>query len=571
MDLMMLVPTSEEQLNAESSQGFPRVEHKCKIPPEFDELKNVIEGDGFCARSRRWFRRKCLISQRHPDSRFWLKSKATMSYEYTRHANSYIYMIHPFSEFRVCWQTVMVMATLMALLTIPYRVTFFFELPHGEWLFFVLILDCILLCDIVLWFFTGYYELRTNVVVLDPRIIARKYLTSWFFIDLLSSLPMGLLALLGNASHQRVQLYSYSQILKIFRLRVVVNYVRRLRRVYGISFQTQKSIEFGVLMVIVLHWAACAEYYVSATVRRAMIASGKSHENWTNLPYVRDNSTFFKYIVSLYRSVAAMVGCLKHDDLVAVEDVVSDAVFSIFGRVANIYLIAKWLQLTNTFRGITNNSYLWLLPQLREYMRHKELPIEIQNRLTTYYGYCIQQSIDLEKSIMSLVSVRLREELMLHRSRKLVEKVTFFKCLPESVVSRIAMSLRTEIFLTNDVIIKAGTTGDSMYFIASGTVAIYTSLGKEVCHLEDGAHFGEIALIMENEQRVASVVAAEICELYVLTREDFQQAIERYPNLMNSLQKLVLQRLEKTLFLGELYRLEERVTIRHLYNIYTIW
>lgn len=72
------------------------------------------------------------------------------------------------------------------------------------------------------------------------------------------------------------------------------------------------------------------------------------------------------------------------------------------------------------------------------------------------------------------------QELMLHRSRKLVEKVTLFKDLPESVVSRIALSLRTEVFLANDIVIKAGTTGNTMYFIASGTVAIYTSLGKEV-------------------------------------------------------------------------------------------
>lgn len=64
---------------------------------------------------------------------------------------------------------------------------------------------------------------------------------------------------------------------------------------------------------------------------------------------------------------------------------------------------------------------------------------------------------------------------------------------------------------------------------------------------------------MENEQRLASVVAVEICELYVLSRDDFKQAIERYPHLMNYFQKQVLERLEKTLFLGELYRLEGNI------------
>lgn len=61
-----------------------------------------------------------------------------------------------------------------------------------------------------------------------------------------------------------------------------------------------------------------------------------------------------------------------------------------------------------------------------------------------------------------------------------MERVSFYKYLPEPVVTRITMFLRTEVFLTNDVIIKAGTSGDSMYFIVSGTVAIYSSMGKEV-------------------------------------------------------------------------------------------
>lgn len=64
--------------------------------------------------------------------------------------------------------------------------------------------------------------------------------------------------------------------------------------------------------------------------------------------------------------------------------------------------------------------------------------------------------------------------------RKLVEDVSFFKNLPMSLLVRIVSSLSYDIFLTNDVIAKVGTIGNSMYFISNGTVAVYSNHGKEV-------------------------------------------------------------------------------------------
>jgi CRP-like cAMP-binding protein len=49
-------------------------------------------------------------------------------------------------------------------------------------------------------------------------------------------------------------------------------------------------------------------------------------------------------------------------------------------------------------------------------------------------------------------------------------------------------------------IIRAGSIGDCMFFIASGTVCVTTTNGRELCHLLDGDHFGEVALILKNNK-----------------------------------------------------------------------
>lgn len=59
-----------------------------------------------------------------------------------------------------------------------------------------------------------------------------------------------------------------------------------------------------------------------------------------------------------------------------------------------------------------------------------------------------------------------------------------FNHLPESVVVQLTNALRTEIYMSGDKIVKAGTRGESLYFITSGTVAVYTATGKEVTLLE---------------------------------------------------------------------------------------
>lgn len=72
----------------------------------------------------------------------------------------------------------------------------------------------------------------------------------------------------------------------------------------------------------------------------------------------------------------------------------------------------------------------------------------------------------------------------MHACRKLVENVIFFRNLPLNLLVRIISCLKIEVFLVNDIIIRANTPGASMYFISTGTVAIYTKSGKEVCNIK---------------------------------------------------------------------------------------
>lgn len=67
-------------------------------------------------------------------------------------------------------------------------------------------------------------------------------------------------------------------------------------------------------------------------------------------------------------------------------------------------------------------------------------------------------------------------------------------------------------------IFKAGSIGGCMYFIASGTVCVMTTNGKELCHLGDGEYFGEVAMVLKNNKvsnKIVWVIAQRMRNCFV--------------------------------------------------------
>jgi len=69
----------------------------------------------------------------------------------------------------------------------PYRVAFV-ETDDTVWVALDYLVDALFFCDVVLNFFTAYKDNNEHLVVSHKKI-AMNYLTSWFFVDLLSCIP----------------------------------------------------------------------------------------------------------------------------------------------------------------------------------------------------------------------------------------------------------------------------------------------------------------------------------------------------------------------------------------------
>jgi hypothetical protein len=145
-------------------------------------------------------------------------------------------------------------------------------------------------------------------------------------------------------------------------------------------------------------------------------------------------------------------------------------------------LIAFPAQVMQIYRRHSNsrNKYENLMQEIGEYMNYKELPSPLKNRVFRYVEFKFQKNIFKEGDILSTLSKILKQDILLHNCKRMVEKVDFFKGLPGSLILLLVTKLRSEIYLPNDMIVQAGISGTAMYFIYVGTVAVYTTNEREV-------------------------------------------------------------------------------------------
>lgn len=76
----------------------------------------------------------------------------------------------------------------------------------------------------------------------------------------------------------------------------------------------------------------------------------------------------------------------------------------------------------------------------------------------------------------------------------------------------------------------------------------------QICHLQEGAYFGEIALILKEQKRIATVIAIEICETFKLDKKSFRSCFADSTDAYKKLVALAEERLEKTVILEERHK-----------------
>ena len=118
--------------------------------------------------------------------------------------------------------------------------------------------------DCVLGFRKAYLDEKTGRECRDPKSIAKNYIKTSFFIDLMSGIPFDLLT-----DNTFLKLLSLVKIVRLKRLGRIITYLQ-------MDNESRKRIRIMYLViriVFMMHWVACSFYNIT-------------HSNWHKVNHI---------------------------------------------------------------------------------------------------------------------------------------------------------------------------------------------------------------------------------------------------------------------------------------------
>ncbi|XP_074573402.1 potassium channel AKT1-like [Curcuma longa] len=127
------------------------------------------------------------------------------------------FIVSPYDRRYRAWETFLIVLVIYSAWVSPFEFGF---LGHAKGNLALVdnIVNAFFAIDIILTFFLAYLDRTTYLLVDNPKLIAWKYLTSWFVLDVASTIPSELaLKLLPH----KLRSYGFFNMLRLWRLRRV--------------------------------------------------------------------------------------------------------------------------------------------------------------------------------------------------------------------------------------------------------------------------------------------------------------------------------------------------------------
>lgn len=129
-------------------------------------------------------------------------------------------------------------------------------------------------------------------------------------------------------------------------------------------------------------------------------------------------------------------------------------------------------------------------------------------------------------------------------------KIPLFKDLSNLELYELFNELPLETHEAGAYLFHEGDPGNSLYVVKSGRLEVVLAGGTtDEMHLRfcgPGEYVGEMSLILKQGKRTAAVRAVEPAQAWVMTRDKFNECIQRWPHLAYAMVEIMSERLESS-------------------------
>uniref|UniRef100_A0A8C1P2D9 Cyclic nucleotide-binding domain-containing protein n=1 Tax=Cyprinus carpio TaxID=7962 RepID=A0A8C1P2D9_CYPCA len=458
-----------------------------------------------------------------------LGSHKAVALEQERLRSAGAWIIHPYSDFRFCWDLLMLLLMVGNLIILPVGITFFKDENTPPWIIFNVVSDTLFLVDLVLNFRTGIVKEDSTEILLDPKAIRQRYLKSWFLVDFVSSIPVDYIFLMVDLeahldSEVCLSLSRWHFLDSIFHM------------TYDLASAMVRIVNLIGMMLLLCHWDGCLQFLVP-------MLQDFPPDCWVFKNNMVNDTWGIQYTYALFMAMSHML-CIGYGAQApeGMTDVWLTMLSMIVGATCYAMFIGHATALIQSLDS-SRRQYQEKYKQVEQYMSFHKLPADVRQKIHEYYEHRYQGKMFDEDNILGELSEPLKEEIVSFNCRSLVANMPLFANADPNFVTAVLTKLKFEVFQPNDFIIREGTVGRKMYFIQHGRVSVLTRGNKET-KLSDGSYFGEICLLTRG-RRTASVRADTYCRLYSLSVDSFNEVLEEHPMMRRAFETVAADRLDR--------------------------
>ena len=188
------------------------------------------------------------------------------------------------------------------------------------------------------------------------------------------------------------------------------------------------------------------------------------------------------------------------------------------------------------------NKYDEEMRSIKAMMRFHEVPEELGDRMDAFFQYKFEtNTLFDDQKILDALPTQIRTDFILHRFRKIVNKIPFFRGCREDLIIEIVTRFRSFSVMPLDYLFHAGDAHVELCVLTKGRMAlVHEKQGaEEIMDAEyfPGAFFGETEFLGFGKERTATIRARTFCEVSTLHPTEMEPVLRQHVKLRRRLEK----------------------------------